>query len=224
MTNTTNSRIAGFMFLFYIASGVTIMMVSARTGAGDNVAAQLANIAQHATAVRVTALLVFLTFIAALSLGVSLYALTKDADRDLALFALGCRATEGALAAYAAVRSLSLLSVAIASTAAENAAPAQALGALLLKERGASGLFAALGFAIASTVFSYLFLKARSIPAWLSSLGVFASALLVVLLPLQIGGFIRAPITNFMWLPMLVFELVLAFWLIFRGVSKPLVA
>jgi hypothetical protein len=200
------------------------MMVSARTGAGDTVAAQLANIAQHATAVRLTALLVFLTFIAALSLGVSLYALTKDADRDLALFALGCRATEGALAAYAAVRSLSVLSVAIASTAAENAAPAQALGALLLKERGASGLFAALCFAIGSTVFSFLFLKARSIPSWLSGLGVFASALLVVLLPLQIAGFIRAPITNFMWLPMLVFELVLAFWLIFKGVSKPLVA
>jgi hypothetical protein len=220
MTNITNSRIAGFMFLFYIATGVTVMMVSARTGAGDTVAAQLANIAQHATAVRLTALLVFLTFIAALALGVSLHALTKDQDRDLALFALGCRATEGAIGAYAAVRSLSVLSVAIASTSGEGAASAQALGALLLRERGASGLIAALCFAIASTVFSYLFLKARNIPSWLAGLGVFASALLVVLLPVQIAGLVKAPMTNLMWMPMLVFELVLAFWLIIRGVSN----
>lgn len=220
MTNTTNSRIAGFMFLFYIATGVTVMMVSARTGAGETVAAQLASIAQHATAVRLTAFLVFLTFVAALALGVSLYALTKQQDRDLALFALGCRATEGALGAYAAVRALSVLSVAIASTSAENGAAAQALGSLLLRERGTSGLIGALCFAIASTIFSYLFLKARSIPTWLSRLGVFASALLVVLLPVQIAGFLKAPVTNLMWMPMLVFELVLAFWLLIKGVSK----
>ena len=48
MTRTTNARIAGFTFLFYIAAGVAIMVLSGQaTGAGGTTA-KLAGIAQHA--------------------------------------------------------------------------------------------------------------------------------------------------------------------------------
>ncbi|MEO8680585.1 MAG: hypothetical protein ABI665_16150 [Vicinamibacterales bacterium] len=58
-------------------------------------------------------------------------------------------------------------------------------------------------------------------------LGVAASALLVILLPLQVAGWFggarawSSPVTWAVWLPMLVFELTLAVWLITRGAAMP---
>ena len=48
-------------------------------------------------------------------------------------------------------------------------------------------------FAAGSTLFSYLFLRGRMIPIALAWLGVVASGLLVVVLPLQLAGFFRDP-------------------------------
>ena len=35
------------------------------------------------------------------------------------------------------------------------------------------------------------------------------------------AGFIKGPITGYMWMPMLVFEVALALWLIVKGVAAP---
>src|SRR5712692_8282789 len=119
MTRTTNARLAGFMFLFYIATGITslILFNQAISGA-EGTAAKLASTAQHATLVRLTVVLALLEFVCAVVLAVTLYALTRDEDPDLAMLALCCRVSEGVIGAVAGVRTLQLLSVATASTAA----------------------------------------------------------------------------------------------------------
>jgi hypothetical protein len=43
--------------------------------------------------------------------------------------------------------------------------------------------------------------------------------LLVVGLPLQIAGFIEGPVTLFMWIPMALFEVIFALWLLIKGVA-----
>jgi hypothetical protein len=43
--------------------------------------------------------------------------------------------------------------------------------------------------------------------------------LLVVALPLQLAGFLHGPVTWFIWMPMLLFEVPFGFWLIFKGVA-----
>ena len=48
-----------------------------------------------------------------------------------------------------------------------------------------------------------------------------SSILLVVALPLQLAGFIEGPVTNFIWIPMLLFEVPLALWLLIKGVALP---
>lgn len=60
------------------------------------------------------------------------------------------------------------------------------------------------------------------IPGVLAWLGVVASILLLVGVPLQLAGFLRGPVIMYMWLPMLVFE-VLPFgvWLIVKAVGSP---
>lgn len=82
----------------------------------------------------------------------------------------------------------------------------------------------AIYFAVASLLFSWLLLRGGMIPAAFAWLGVVASALLIVILPLQLAGLFggsmswSSSITWLVWLPMLVFEVGLAFWLFVKGV------
>lgn len=164
MTRTANARLAGFTFLFYIVAGLTSLAL-----AGN----------EHARSV-----LGMLTSLCALVLGVTLYALTRDEDPDLALLALGCRVIEA-----------------------------------IPGDENRSALF----FAVASTIFAWLFLRSRTIPSWLARFGVVASVLLVVLLFVQRAGVfasafnVSSPVTWVLWFPMLIFEVTLAFWLLFKG-------
>ena len=221
MTRRTNARLAGFMFLFYIATGIAGMVLFAPATSGEGAAAKLASVAQHATLTRVDAVYSLLMMMNPFVLGVALYGLTRDYDRELALLALTCRITEGVMAAMSALAKRALLSVATAAAGATgaDAAAANALGSVLLNVQGLITLLAATVFAIGSTLFSYLFLRARTIPVSLAWLGVLASVLLVVGLPLQIAGFIEGSVTLFMWIPMALFEVTFALWLLIKGVA-----
>ena len=218
MTRATNARLAGFTFLIYIAAGITSMMLTARATTGSGVAAQLATIAQHATDVRLTILLTLVMNLSALVLGVTLYAITREQDRDLALLGMTCRVAEG-IAGMDVSGTLGLLWLATAPDAPALAGSgASALGAFFVKmgqTMGASATF----FAIGSTFFSWLLLRGRMIPVPLAWLGVAASVLLVVCCPLVLAGLLGGPVTTYMWLPMLLFEVVLALWLIIKGVT-----
>jgi len=221
MTLKTNARLAGFMFLFYIATGIAGMVLFGPATGGDTTAAKLASVVQHATLVRLSAVYSLLMMMNPFVLGVALYALTRDYDRDLALLALVCRVTEGVIAAVSTVPTRALLSVATAAVGATgpDAAAANALGSVLLQVRGLTTLVSATVFAIGSTLFSYLFLRARTIPLSLAWLGVIASILLVVGLPLQMAEFIHGLVTLLMWIPMAVFEVTFAIWLLVKGVA-----
>src|SRR6476660_8636343 len=97
MTRTSNARVAGFAFLFYIAVAFPGMMLLGRASAGEGTAAKLASIAAHASDVRVALLLVMLGCFSALVLAVTLHGMTRDQDPDLAMLVLVCRAGEGIL-------------------------------------------------------------------------------------------------------------------------------
>lgn len=164
-TRTNYARVAGFTFLFYIASGITSLALAGGTPATD--------------------VLGLLQNFSALVLGVTLYAITREQGPALAMLALACRILE-------AVHSES-----------------------------------AIFFSVGSLLFSWLLLRGRMIPITLAWLGVVASVLLVVILPLQLAGLFggamswSASVTWIVWLPMLVYELVLALWLLIKGVDEP---
>lgn len=81
-------------------------------------------------------------------------------------------------------------------------------------------------FAVGSLLFCWLLLRGRVIPTALAWLGVLASVVLVVILPLQLTGILAGASwatsnTWFIWLPMLVFEVVLSLWMLIKGVALP---
>lgn len=219
MTRTTNARLAGFAFLFYIAVGITSMVLFNRATSGEGIAAKLAGIAQHAAGVNAVLVLGLLMCFSALVLGVTLYAITREQDPDLAMLGLACRVGEGVIAGTSIPETQRLLWLATATGAdAPDTGAAHALGAFLLRtDVAVTGTF----FAVGSTLFCYLLLRGRMIPIPLAWLGLIASVLLVVALPLQLAGLLRGPIASLIWLPMLAFEVPFALWLLIKGVAVP---
>jgi len=159
MTLTTNARLAGIAYLAYLGFGIGGMAI------GSAAASAVSGV---------------LTSFCALLLGVTLYAITREQDRDLAMLAMLCRVLE--------------------------AAP------------GGNEIY----FAVGNTIFCWLLLKGRMIPAALAMLGLVASAALSILVLLQTGGLFggrmswSSPVTWLVWLPMLIFELAFAYWLLTR--------
>ena len=222
-TRLAYARIAGAMFLLYIAAGIPAMILFNRGAAGENVAAKLASIGEHATEVKAAVLLSLLICFIALVLATALYVITRDANPNLALLVLICRVAEGILNAFFIVATLGLLwlgTTAAGETSNVNTATASALGSFLLKLQDWNTVISATFFSVGSMVFSYLLLRYRMVPGLLALLGTVASILLVVYLPLQLVGFFGGgSLGLIVWLPMLVFEVVLSIWLLVKGVD-----
>jgi hypothetical protein len=219
MTRNTNARIAGGTFLFYIAVGVLSMIIFGRAARGTGITEKLASMAQHTTAMGVVFLLLLLQAFSAIALAVTLYEITREQDQDLAMAGLIFRVGEG-LIGVAMPTSLALLWLATATGPnAPDAGTTHALAAFLLQLGAWKTSIAATFFAVGSAFFSWLFLRGRMIPVTLAWLGVAASLLLVVGLPLQGAGFLRGPVTSLMWIPIAAFEIPLAVWLLVKGVA-----
>ena len=219
MTRTTNARIAGFTYLFYAAIGICgdLLMHHAFGGADD--ATTLSRFGEYATEVRIDILIKLLEALSAFVLAVTLYGITRDEDNELAMLALVCRVAEGVLGSLNNIPGyLGLLWLAKAGvgTGVPDIPTTNALRAFLLMP-GTSVPLGAVFFAVGSLIFSYLLLRGRMVPVSIAWLG-----LLVVVLPLQLAGFPSGPLTGyFLWLPALVFQVVLALWLLIKGVATP---
>jgi Domain of unknown function (DUF4386) len=219
MTLRTNSKVAGTAFLAYIAVALTGMILESRASAGEDTAAKLASIAQHAGMMRAGIVLEMLGCFCALVLAVTLYAITRDEDRDLALLGATFRIAEGVIGAVSLQVTVATLRLGT-TTDRPDAATMDVLGAYLFKLPWSSDLGATF-FAVGSTIFACLLLRGRIVPVWLAWLGVVASILILLLLPLKLVRLVGSPITDAMWLPMLVFEVSFALYLIVKGAKVP---
>jgi hypothetical protein len=217
----TNARVAGSAFLLYIVLGLPAGMLMARATSAEGIAAKLMAVAQHANDLRVAVVLVLFSSFCALVLGVTLYAITRDVDPELAMLALTFRVGEGVIGGISVQRSLGLLWVATAAGAnAPDIQIAHALGTLFTGQGGTLGLVGALFFAVGSTIFSWLLLRGRMIPAILAWLGVVVSITWLVGLPLQLADVLQGPIVTWViFVPMAAFEVPFALWLLIKGVA-----
>lgn len=78
-------------------------------------------------------------------------------------------------------------------------------------------------FSLASTVCSYLWLKSNYVPRWLAGFGLISSAwcVLCAFVYLVFPGFAKPVDPYWFDSPMAIFELILSFWLIFKGLKSP---
>jgi hypothetical protein len=213
VTKTTAARAAGVTFILYIAVGIAQMIIGSRIPNSADVASSLAHTAHFSALVRTNMLLGLVTGFIALVLGIGLYRLTRDEDHDVALLALCCRVGEGLLVVVPVFATTSLLWLANGNAEVEPAS-VHTLAALLTKLKGWNTTIAATFFSVGSLLFCWLLLRGRTIPLALAYLGIAASVVLVIALPLRMVEVISSSLMNMLWIPMAVFEIPVGVWLL----------
>jgi hypothetical protein len=221
MHRSTHARIAGVTFLLYIAVAFPSFVLMGRATNAEGVAGKLAQVALHVSDVRLAILLTMLSCFSAIVLGVTLYAVTRVEDHDLSVFTLVCRVAEGTLGMIGIPSSLALLWLSANPQGGGfmDASAANTIAASLLMP-AKNAMLGAPFFALGSLSFAYLLWRGRMIPRLLAGLGVISSMILVVCLPLQISGFLSGPVLQYIWLPMLAFEVPLGLWLLIKAVPE----
>lgn len=219
MTRRTNARLAGLAFLLYIAAAMSGMMMGGAASAGDTPPAKLASLAAHAAAARAGWFLELVGVFCAFVLAVTLWAITRDEDPDLALLAAVLRVAEGVTGAVSL--DAAAQRIWLATHAGElDAATRDALATARFGMPDGMGLGATC-FAVASTIFAWLLLRGRMIPSVLAWIGVVGSLAAAVVLPLRQVGVIGGPLTNLIWPPLLVFEGWLGIHFLVKGAASP---
>jgi hypothetical protein len=194
-----------------------------RTFGVEGDAATLARFGEYAADVRIDVLIKVLEVFSALVLAVTLYGITRDEDHELAMLALVCRVAEGVFLALSIPSYLGLVWLAKAGVGpgALDSSTTNALRTFMLMPVPSVPL-STIFFAVGSTIFSHLFLRGRIVPVAIAWMGVFASGLLAVALPLQLAGVPTGPLHGYyQWLPALVSQTALALWLLVKGVALP---
>jgi len=211
MTRRTNARIAGVAYLLYIVAAFPSMVImnNAMRGAG---------LAVHASDVRIATVLSMLGCFCALILAVTLWAITRPQDPELAMLGLTCRVAEGVIGAASLPATLALLALATTTGApAPDPGALQTLTAFVMKQTPA---VSATFFAVGSTLFCWLLLRGRMIPTSLAWLGVVGSGLVAIAVPVQVVADLTSPLTQLIWIPIAIFEITVAFWFLIGGVAE----
>jgi hypothetical protein len=222
MTRKTNARVAGLTYLLYIAVAYPGLVLSSKATRGATVAEKLATAANHIDDLRLVIISSFLSGICAVVLAVTLYAITRDEDEEIALLGLTCRVSEGIIGAGSILLNLGLM--AIAHDGVMSNAASYPVAAALLDAGDGSTRLAASFFAVGSTLFSYLLLRGRIVPWPLAALGFLGSLVISFGIPAQMAAYLSGSVVDLMFIPVAGFEILVALWLIFKGAAMPRVA
>ena len=218
------AKVAGFTFLFAMAIVVLANYgINFRLIVPGNAVDTARNIMAHETLFRINIACNLIYVVTVVALLAALYVILKPVNRNLALVATFCRLVFAIMWGVTALNTLGALRF-LGDAAYLPVFKADQLQTLARLHIAASydAYYVGLPFwTLASTVCSYLWFKSRYIPRALSAFGVISSAWCVMCA----FAFIVFP--NFqntvhpMWfdMPMVIFEMTLGFWLLFKGLS-----
>jgi len=218
------ARIAGAMYLLTVATALFgEAHVRGSLLVGESAAATAKNLVDSNQLFRIGLATDLLTFAGVVVLVWSLYQLLRSVDRQLAVLAVFFRlvelGTHFAAVAFGVV-ALSLLGGGEYTRAFDNAELSGLVGFALRAQMAGLGLgFIPLG--LGSAIFALLLLRSSLVPRLLAGWGVFASLLLTAY---SFGNVLSARTSDFFYvgmLPMLVYEVSLGAWLLFKGVRSP---
>ena len=218
------AKVAGFTFLFAMAIVVLANYgINLRLIVPGNAAETARNILAHETLFRINIACNLVYAVNLVVLLAALYVILKPVSRNLALVAAFCRLVVAFMWCVTALNTLGALRLLgdAAYLAAFETGQLQTLARLHITA-SFDAYYVGLPFwGLASTVCSYLWFKSKYIPGVLAAFGVIASAWCVVCA----FTFIVFPRFNAMvnasWfdVPMVIFEMALGFWLLFKGLS-----
>ncbi len=220
MTQRTDARLAGCAYLAYLVFAMSSTILTARATVGNDVAQTLSTLSHTLWVARLSVLLDLLQPVCALVLAATLYQLVSQVNPTLALLAMLFRLGEGLLSSLPTLGKLELIQLATHRAAgAANALSDLSQGTELL-HRPDEG-FSEFYFVVGGFLFAYLFLRGRLIPRWLAWTGVVTIGAQLLCVPLHIATILPGSVVNWLWFPILLYELPLGIWLIAKGTKQP---
>jgi len=216
-TQLVHARLAGFLFLWLIITGLAGLLVESQILGSSDFATAAKRVVASEHLYRLALVSALIETISATLLAFSLYVTLKPINSLLAQLAMYFRLGESFIGGASMMFSFFKLRLYTSadSTQALGAIQSQALLDLTRAAGFASYNVSAIFFSIGSTLFFYLFLKSRYIPRALSMFGIFASVVVTIICfgslifpefsgPLQYG-----------WAPMAIAEVTTGIWLLF---------
>ena len=216
MRHSAEARIAGCAYLSYIVFAMSSSLLFARATAGDDVSQKLSTLHDMIWTARITVLFNLFETVCALILAVTLYQLVKAVSPTLALLAMLFRAGEGLLGTLPLLSKLELMRLATTPAAGSAGVSSYVSFGDELLHRPDAG-FSEFCFVVGGFLFSYLFLRGRLIPRWLAWIGVITIGVQMIFVSLDIATMVPGSIVNWLWLPILLYEVPLGIWLIVKG-------
>ena len=218
MNSTRRTSIAtGALFIVAtIAALAAASVIPSLTGTD-----YLTAVADQPNQLAAAALLYLIAAGSSVGIAIALYPLLKRINTALALGSVVFRTIEAVFYAAAVVSLLAIppLGRQLATTPADNRAAIQTIADALLGMQEHSTLVGAFAFTLGALMYYTLFYRARLVPRWLSGWGIAATLLMMTACLLSL--FSDNPVTGytFLFLPIAVQEMVLAGWLLVRGLA-----
>jgi Domain of unknown function (DUF4386) len=173
----------------------------------------------HATELGWAAFLVFVMGASGAGVAVAFYPILRQLNPALAIGAVVFRAAEGIVWMACAAILLTVVGLGQRSVGAADPAWYGNAARLLLDAHDQMDLVGLLAFSVGALAYYYVFFQSRILPWWLSGWGLVGSVLWIVGVSWAIVAHTQ-DYTLFV-APLGLSELVLAFWLIFRGFGTP---
>ena len=218
------ARIVGLLFIIATGAPLLSFLFTGSLNAPD----YLIKVSENETQVIVGALLELVFSVACASIAIGMYPVLKKHNVGLALGAVGLRLIEGILYIISVIGLLSLLTLSqeFIKAGVPDASYFQSLGTLLLAVRDWAGLLGSITFILGALMYYYVFYKSKLIPRWLSTWGLIGVPFWIVAALLQMFGLVDPFSTTLILLdlPIAINEMVLAVWLIVKGVNPSAIA
>jgi len=217
------ARVAGLVYLLTIIPSLLLFVfVDSKITVEGNVAATINNMIANQLLSRIGPAYEIIMYTGVVILSLALYVTLKPVNKNLALLALLWRFGEAIIGGVVVLCLLVILLLINDKgySTAFNAEQLQALAGLLLDVVWAARMILFVFISLGSIVFFYLFFKSNYIPRILAAWGIFTymSMLIYAFVYFLLPNFAEM-ITIFALAPGSLFEIVIGFWLLFKGVN-----
>jgi hypothetical protein len=218
--NTVNktSRVLGVAFLLqFVTSFTSSAILKQAWFVPGNISETMLKIADNPWLMRTTILLDMLTALGVIFLGVILFLTLRKQNEEMALVALGFYILEAALLAVSRTEAFSLLRISQEYAATANPA-LQAMGQLAYESMDYAGnTLHMLAFCLGGILFYYLLYKSGAVPRAMSLWGLIATFPMLIGTLTQVFGY---TIPFIFYVPYVPFELVIAVWILIKGIPE----
>jgi len=213
------SRVAGILFIFnLLIPTLAYLFIQSRLFVKANHLTTSANVIENQALLSFGVISELALVIGLIGLAYSLYLLLRHVNQHLAFFAFIIKGIEATLMAVVTLISFLAFQMIINSSSFEAVPPLQikSIAGFLLNQHESLNSVPMIFLGIEMVIFSFLFVKSRLIPVWISYFGIISFSLIFIY-----GIFsIITSATNLMGLtlPSFAFELICGSWLLFKGI------